>query len=56
MQLLVAVRQRERKMRNLREKTSPVFWFMMQIEMIAGFLTTYPVNRWLLQRGIKEEM
>ena len=38
------------------EKTDPVFWFMMQIAMLAGFATAYPVNRWLLRRGIKEPM
>jgi Domain of unknown function (DUF4396) len=38
------------------EKTDPVFWFMMQIAMFAGFLTSYPVNWWLLRVGIKEEM
>lgn len=32
------------------------FWFMMQIAMLAGFLTSYPVNWWLLRRGIKEPM
>ena len=32
------------------------FWFMMQIAMIAGFVTSYPVNWWLLKRGIKERM
>ncbi len=38
-------------------KTDPVFWFMMQIAMLAGFLTSYPVNWWwLLERGIKEKM
>lgn len=37
-------------------KTDPVFWFMMQIAMLAGFLTSYPVNWWLLRRGIKEVM
>ncbi len=38
------------------EKTGPVFWFMMQIAMLAGFLTSYPVNWWLLRAGIKEKM
>jgi hypothetical protein len=38
------------------EKTDPVFWFMMQIAMLAGFVTAYPVNWWLLRRGIKERM
>ncbi len=37
-------------------KTNPVFWFMMQIAMCAGFVTSYPVNWWLLTSGIKEEM
>jgi hypothetical protein len=37
-------------------QTDPVFWFMMQIGMLAGFLTSYPVNRWLLRKGIKEAM
>jgi hypothetical protein len=37
-------------------KTEPTFWFMMQIAMAAGFLTSYPVNWWLLRRGLKEVM
>lgn len=33
-----------------------VFWFMMQIGMVLGFLTTYPAN-WLLVRwGVKSGM
>ena len=32
------------------------FWFMMQIAMLAGFATSYPVNWWLLRAGIKEKM
>ena len=36
-------------------KTSPVFWFMMQIAMLAGFLTSYPVNGWLVWAGLKEK-
>jgi hypothetical protein len=31
-------------------------WFMMQIGMMMGFVTSWPVNRWLLRRGIKEPM
>jgi hypothetical protein len=38
------------------DKGRPLFWFMMQIAMFFGFMTSYPVNRWLLQRGIKEKM
>lgn len=37
-------------------KTDPVFWFMMQVAMLAGFATAYPVNGWLLNKGIKEKM
>lgn len=37
-------------------KTQPVFWFMMQLAMLAGFLTSYPVNWWLVRAGIKEKM
>lgn len=36
--------------------SSAVFWFMMQIAMLFGFATSYPVNRWLLHRKIKEAM
>ncbi len=32
------------------------FWFMMQVAMIFGFLTAYPVNWWLIRAGIKESM
>jgi hypothetical protein len=32
------------------------FWFAMQGAMIAGFLTSYPVNWWLVRSGIKERM
>jgi Domain of unknown function (DUF4396) len=38
------------------DKSDPVFWFMMQIAMLAGFLTSYPVNWWLVRAGIKEKM
>lgn len=34
----------------------PVYWFMMQIGMIAGFCTSYPMNALLLRWGIKEPM
>ena len=32
------------------------FWFMMQIAMLCGFATSYPVNWWLIQSGVKEKM
>jgi hypothetical protein len=34
----------------------PLFWFVMQLAMIAGFATSYPANWWLVRRGIKEGM
>lgn len=35
---------------------SPEFWVVMQVAMIAGFTCAYPVNSWLIRRGIKEAM
>ena len=32
------------------------FWFMMQIAMLCGFVTAYPVNWWLIRTGVKEKM
>jgi hypothetical protein len=34
----------------------PVFWFMMQIAMIAGSMASYPANVWLIRKGWKEAM
>jgi hypothetical protein len=33
-----------------------VFWFMMQIAMIAGTFTALPANAWLIRKGWKEKM
>ncbi len=38
------------------DKATPIFWFMMQIAMLAGFLTSWPINAWLLTKGWKERM
>jgi len=38
------------------QTASVEFWFMMQIAMICGFLTSYPVNWWLISKGVKERM
>lgn len=35
---------------------SAAFWFLMQVGMLIGFVTTYPMNWWLVRRGIKEVM
>ena len=34
----------------------PVFWLMMQISMVCGFITAYPMNWWLIRIGIKSAM
>ena len=34
--------------------SSPKYWFMMQIGLTIGLLTTYPVNYWLIKTKIKE--
>jgi hypothetical protein len=33
-----------------------VFWFMMQIGMVLGFMTTYPANWLLVKSGVKSAM
>lgn len=38
------------------EPTEAGYWFMMQIGMIFGFFTSYPMNRWLIKAGWKEAM
>jgi hypothetical protein len=34
----------------------PVYWFLMQIGMVIGFVTSYPANWFLVRKGIKEPM
>jgi hypothetical protein len=38
------------------EVNTPEFWFLMQVAMLTGFATAYPVNWWLIRVGIKEKM
>lgn len=33
-----------------------VFWWMMQVAMVCGFITSYPTNWALIRAGIKEAM
>ena len=35
---------------------SAAYWFLMQVGMGLGFISAYPVNAWLIRRGIKESM
>ncbi|AIJ09710.1 MULTISPECIES: DUF4396 domain-containing protein [Edwardsiella] len=37
-------------------RASALYWFMMQIAMIVGFCSAYPMNRWLVSKGIKHAM
>jgi hypothetical protein len=37
-------------------KGSALFWVTMQVAMLAGFATSYPVNVALLRHGLKERM
>jgi len=34
----------------------PEFWLAMQFAMLAGLATAFPVNWWLIRKGIKEGM
>lgn len=36
--------------------TEPTYWLMMQIGMVLGFFTSYPINVWLIKKGLKEAM
>ncbi len=38
------------------EADSVEFWWAMQLAMLGGFVTSFPVNAWLIRRGIKEAM
>lgn len=38
------------------EANTALFWFMMQVGMVVGFATTYPMNWWLVKAGIKHGM
>jgi len=38
------------------DASTPEFWFAMQIAMLFGFATSFPVNWWLLKAGLKEKM
>jgi hypothetical protein len=35
---------------------SATYWFMMQIGMLIGYATSYPMNWWLIRVGVKEAM
>jgi hypothetical protein len=41
---------------HLLKASEPAFWLMMQIGMLCGLLTAYPVNWFLIKKGVKERM
>lgn len=38
------------------EPDHAAYWLLMQLGMVLGFATAYPVNVWLIRRGVKEAM
>lgn len=38
------------------EPFDPRYWLMMQIAMVCGFATSFPMNRFLIGTGLKEKM
>jgi len=38
------------------DASTPVYWFMMQIGMLCGLVTAYPINWLLIKKGVKEAM
>ena len=35
---------------------TPTFWFVMSMALLAGFVVAYPINWWLVARGLKHGM
>lgn len=35
---------------------TPDFWFVMSMALIVGFVVAYPINWWLVARGLKHRM
>jgi hypothetical protein len=35
---------------------TPAFWFVMSMALLTGFLSAYPMNWWLVARGLKHGM
>jgi Domain of unknown function (DUF4396) len=36
--------------------STPEFWFVMSMALLAGFIVAYPINWWLVARGLKHGM
>lgn len=39
-----------------RDPSAPAFWFIMSMALLAGFLTAYPMNWWLVSHHLKHGM
>lgn len=39
-----------------RDPSNPEFWYFMSMALLAGFAAAYPVNWWLVARGLKHGM
>ncbi|WP_234425678.1 DUF4396 domain-containing protein [Streptomyces kebangsaanensis] len=37
-------------------RTTAAYWTLMQVSMVLGFFTAWPVNAWLVRAGWKEKM
>lgn len=46
----------QRQFGGLATPTQAEFWFAMQLAMLAGFCTSYPMNWFLVRKGVKEAM
>jgi hypothetical protein len=38
------------------DPTTPVFWFVMSMALLVGFITAYPMNWWLVRNHLKHGM
>jgi hypothetical protein len=38
------------------DPTTPEFWWVMSMALLAGFIAAYPMNWWLVTRGLKHGM
>ena len=38
------------------DPASPRFWFVMSMSLLVGFIAAYPINWWLVSRGLKHGM
>src|SRR5216683_3719885 len=38
------------------DPTTPVFWFVMSLALLVGFITSYPMNWWLVRYHLKHGM